>query len=158
MHGPAHVFLLSDADLIRAVLVEQNDKMDRPPVAQNTLGKFLGQGLLVTAGETHRAQRQALQPMFTPAAVAIYSQNMVKCTQELLQTWQEGQVRDVYQDMQNLTMDIVYRTIFGTQTSDAHTEARSAIKLLQRYSGESFKRTPKITEEECQIAIRQLDV
>src|SRR5437016_1823463 len=58
MHGPAHIFLVSDPDLIRAVLVEQNDRMDRPPVAQNTLGKFLGQGLLVTSGETHRTQRQ----------------------------------------------------------------------------------------------------
>jgi cytochrome P450 len=109
-HGPAHVYLVNDPDLIRRILVDLNDKMDRPEVARNSYGKFLGHGLLVSAGELHRTQRRAIQPLFTSAWIAHHDQNMVNCANELMDTWQDGEIRDIAQDMTGLTMNIVYRT------------------------------------------------
>src|SRR5579885_2149133 len=65
-HGPAHVYLINDPVLIHNVLVEQNDKMERPRILPPTLGRFLGNGLLLSSGALHHAQRSAIQPVFTP--------------------------------------------------------------------------------------------
>jgi cytochrome P450 len=157
MHGPAHVYSVSDPVLIHQVLVEQYDKMARAPIAHNHLSKFLGQGLLLSSGARHRTQRRLLQPLFTPSVVSRYASTILDCTHQLMATWKNGEVRDITQDMINLTMDIVYRAIFGSYATASSAEVRGAITTMQQYMGEALRHTPKITEQECQNAVSVLD-
>jgi cytochrome P450 len=155
-HGPVHVYLVNDPDLIRTVLVDKADQMNRPDVARNSYGTFLGNGLVVSAGELHQRQRRAIQPLFTPTQIAGYAERMVDGTNELLDTWHDGETRNIAEDMTTLTMNIMYRTIFGAQPGKLRDELRSAVTTLVRYSGEMLKRTPH-ADEECRIANERFD-
>ena len=156
-HGPAHCYLINAPDLIREVLVDNADQMTRPPVTERSIGRFLGHGLLTSSGDYHAAQRKTMQPMFTPSWIAAYAPTMQVCVSELLSTWVEGAVRDLSQDMADLTMNIIYRTVFGTGVPHLQAGVRSAIETLQHYSGEMLRRTPTITEAQVVQAVAQLD-
>src|SRR5258708_2272814 len=107
-HGPAHVFLINTPELIREVFVTQNHLMRRANILQQSLDKFLGNGLLSSSGKYHQHQRQLLQPLFTPASVAAYGQIFVAQTQEIMDDWRHGEQRNLMTDMQHLTMNILY--------------------------------------------------
>jgi cytochrome P450 len=156
-HGPAHVFFVNTPDLIREVLVTQNDFMQRTPIVHRSLGKFLGNGLLISSGMHHQHQRQLLQPLFTPSSVAGYDQLIISQTQKILAEWQNGGQRDLMPDMQKLTMDILYQAIFGVEDIRLGAEVRSAIGTLQSYTGEMLQRTPQIAESEIELAIQKFD-
>jgi len=156
-HGPAHCYLINDPELIRKVLVDDSPLMSRPPVSGRSIGKFLGHGLLNSSGEYHHAQRKAIQPIFTPTWITSYAQTMQDCVAELTSMWRHGEIRDLTQDMTDLTMNIIYRTVFGTSADHLRHEVRAAIGTLQRYSGEMLRRTPQVSDAECQTAIQQLD-
>jgi cytochrome P450 len=155
--GPAHVYLVSRPALIRQVLVEMNDVMERTKLTHDTLGKFIGQGLIISAGDFHKKQRRTIQPAFTPTWMASYSDSIVHSTLELIEAWELGSVRDLTEDMTTLTMQIVYRAIFGDDTSSADKEAQDAITVVQQYSGEALIRKPTITEDVVQQAQHALN-
>jgi cytochrome P450 len=81
---------------------------------------------------------------------------MVAATIDKLKNWQDGQTIDIAAEMMDLTMQIVYRTIFGERTSRADEEAKQAITLLQKYSGEMLTGASTITEVECDAAKKTL--
>jgi len=156
-HGPVHIFFINTPDLIREVLVTQNDRMQRIRVAQRSLGRFLGNGLLISSGAHHHQQRQLLQPLFSPASVAEYDQLIVSQTQKIVAEWRNGEPHNVLPDMQNLTMNILYKAIFSIEDNALGADIRSAISIAQRYSGEMLQRTPQMAEAEIEIAIQKLD-
>ena len=150
--GPSHVYLINRLSLIRQVLVEMNDVVERTKLTHETLGKFIGPGLLVSAGDLHKRQRRTIQPAFTPAWIAGYAQLMVEATLEAIHHWRPGETRDVLDDMTTLSMQIVYRTIFGNNDSSADSAALDAIVTLQKYSGEALIRKSSISEDTVQQA------
>ncbi len=156
-HGPAHCYLINDPDLIRQILVDDADQMMRPPATGRSIGKFLGHGLLTTSGKYHHQQRKVIQPIFTPTWVESYAETMRQSVSDLTATWRDGDARDLVTEMADLTMNIIYRTIFGISPDALQNTVRSAIDTLQQYSGEMMRRTPQVSEADCQLAIAQLD-
>jgi cytochrome P450 len=157
-HGPtAHVYFVNTPELIREALVTQNNRMQRTNTVQRSLGKFLGNGLLVSSGDYHHQQRQLMQPLFASARVAQFDQLMVTSARKTTSCWHDGETRDLVPDMQNLTMNILYQTIFSTEAGNLGPSIRSAIETLQRYSGEMIQRTPQISEDECNLAIQKFN-
>src|SRR5258708_7906216 len=150
--GPSHIYLINRPSLIREVVVEMNDAMERAGLTHETLGKFIGPGLLGSAGALHKRHRRTIQPASTPAWIAGYAQLMVKATLEAIHDWQPGETRDVLDDMTTLSMQIVYRTIFGNNDSSADSAALDAIVTLQKYSGEALIRKSSISEDTVQQA------
>ena len=157
-HGPtAHVYFVNTPELIREVLVTQSYRMQRTNTVQRSLGRFLGNGLLVSSGDYHHQQRQLMQPLFASASVAQFDHLMVASARQLVSHWHDGETRDLVPDMQELTMDILYQTIFSTEAGNLGPSVRSAIAILQRYSGEMIQRTPQMSEDECNLAIQKFN-
>src|SRR5258707_2463421 len=153
-----HVYLINNPEHLRAILVELNDVMDRTQLTKDTIGRFLGEGLVVSAGSLHKKQRRTIQPVFTPSAVAQYAPIIVECTTHMLDNWQDGEIRDIAQDMMVLTMEIVYRTIFGSTPIGISDDIKSAITVFQQYSGQRLARSQGITDEQVQVATDHLGV
>lgn len=150
--GPRRVYLISNPADIRTVLLDLNDKMERTQLTHDTIGKFIGQGLTVSAGSLHKKQRRTIQPAFTPTWITSYADTMLNATLQQMETWEDGQTIDIAAEMMNLTMNIVYRTIFGNRTNQADQQAKDAITLLQKYAGEMLIGAVTITEEQCDAA------
>lgn len=150
--GGNHMYSLRDPQLIREVLVDKNALMRRTDYTWDTLGRFLGQGLVVSHGEIHRRRRSIIQPLFTPAWIDGYMNEIWGCTREVTATWQDRDIRNIADDMHHLTLNIIYRTIFGTGTGELEGRIKDAIAVIQAASAQRMQTGTIQTDE---LALQQ---
>ena len=115
--GPFHIYLLSDPDHIRDVLVTNNSKFMKGQGLQE-MKRLLGEGLLTSEGEFHKRQRRLIQPMFHHKRIEGYGDVMVERSVRMRESWQDGQTLDVHQQMMRLTLSIVAKALFDTDIED----------------------------------------
>lgn len=125
---------------------------------------LLGNGLVTSEGSFWQRQRRLIQPVFHQHRIANYGEVMVKYTQSLLETWRDGETRDIHADMMRLTLNIVMKTIFDQDVTDeAANHIAHAVEVgLNRFEGrlkaEAMGETLPATEEaRYQSAIALLD-
>jgi len=131
--GWIHVYFLNHPDLIESVLISQSQNFRKDKVIQNSRW-FLGQGLLTSEGPEWRRQRRLCQPAFHRERLSSYGRTMSAYAEEMLQVWQDGDVRDIHQEMMRLTMRIVAKVLFSIEVSDDAQKVAAALNLLMRYT------------------------
>ena len=107
------IYVLAHPDYFEQVLVTDVDIFGKTKDFEKAFGK----GVLATDGDQWRRQRNILQPLFHPERVRGYGDYMVSATQRRLDTWTTGDVRDIEAEMQNLTLEILFATLFGRELS-----------------------------------------
>lgn len=87
---------------------------------------LLGNGLVTSEGKHWRRQRALANPAFRPSRLQRYLRVMGECTQQLIDDWEAKATRyvDAQEEMTQLTMAIVGRTLFGLDVSQQSTRAR----------------------------------
>ena len=126
--GPQRTFLLNHPDDIEAVLVTHNHDFIKP-FAMRRMRLFLGSGLLTSDGEAWRRQRRLAQPAFHRDRIAAYGEVMVARAQHALAGWHDGEVRDVHEEMMQITFEIVGKTLFDADVGDQAAEVRDALAV-----------------------------
>jgi cytochrome P450 len=119
--GPLHVYQLNHPSLIRDVLVDKAHKFHKPRVVKRGLRPTAGDGLLTSDGALWKRQRKLIQPAFQHERLAAYGSVMVAQAQSMMDSYREGDVREVGADMAVLTLGIVVKCLFG---ADLPCEAR----------------------------------
>jgi len=112
--GPLHVFQLNHPDLIGEVLVDKADKFHKPRLMKRGLRPTAGNGLLTSDGALWQRQRKLIQPAFRHDRLAAYASVMVAHAQSMMDSYREGEVRNISADMARITLGIVVRCLFGT--------------------------------------------
>lgn len=79
--------------------------------------EVLGDGLLTIEGETHRQQRRLVQPAFHRKRVESYAEDMVRYTLAMRTQWHAGEEIDIARAMQELTLQIVAKSLFNLEIS-----------------------------------------
>src|SRR6266516_7251768 len=131
--GWSQVYFLNSPELIESVLVtnQQNFRKDR--VIQNSR-LFLGQGLLTSEGSEWLRQRQLCQPAFHREQLALYARIINGCAEEMLDSWKDGENRDVHQEMMQLTLRVVAKVLFSVDVKQESGEVAAALNLLMKHS------------------------
>ena len=70
-------------------------------------------GLLNMNGETHRRQRRLVAQPFSKKVIRNYHPTVESLIEELLDTWQVGEVRDLHADMTAYMLRVVSAILFG---------------------------------------------
>lgn len=122
---PAYV--LSRPDYIESVLITNHKNFIKSVYLTESRALF-GQGLLTSDGAFWRQQRRQLQPAFHHDHIRRYSAVMVEHVNRMLATWEDGQTRDIHQDMMNLTMEIIARVLFGENITGETQQVGEAIQ------------------------------
>jgi len=132
--GPYPVLLLTDPESIEEVLVSKSRDFRKSPAA-NRIGVVVGNGLLLSEGETWRAHRRVVQPAFHHDRVAAWGETMVREAEDFVSRLEEGEIRDVHRDMAALTLSIVARTLLDSRLDerDIETVRRSAAILTDHF-------------------------
>jgi cytochrome P450 len=78
----------------------------------------LGRGLLTSEGDFWMRQRRLMQPAFYHDRVQSYAAIMTGYTEQMLETWRDGETRDIHEDMMALTLRIVVKALFGADVRD----------------------------------------
>jgi len=131
--GWIHVYFLNSPELIESVLVtnQQNFRKDR--VIQNSRW-FLGQGLLTSEGGEWLRQRRLSQPAFHRERLALYARIINGCAEEMLDSWKDGENRDVHQEMMQLTLRVAAKVLFSVDVKNESKEVAAALNLLMKHS------------------------
>jgi pentalenene oxygenase len=75
---------------------------------------FFGDGLATIAdGDAHLRHRRLMQPMFNKAHIADRGDAMIEQVATAVGAWPEGQPRDVYEDMNEVTPGAFLVALFG---------------------------------------------
>ncbi len=129
------VYFLNHPDYIEYVLVTHNRNFIKGRGLQANRRLF-GNGLLTSEGDFWLRQRRLAQPAFHRDRIAAYGEVMVAYTERMLSTWQDGERRDIHQDMMRLTLEIVAKALFDADVAARVDEVSSALEvLMQENSG-----------------------
>jgi cytochrome P450 len=160
--GPVRTAVLCDPALARELLTRPTGTGQGQGIA--ALRLTLGQGLLTSSGDLHRRQRRLVQPAFHPGRLTRYARDAVRAARERSATWQDGQRVDLAEQMSSLTLDVVGRTIFGTdvrgearEVSEAQSDLLACFPRLLRPAGLLAARLPTRLRRRVRRNVARLD-
>ena len=108
--------LIFDPELIETVLISEHAAFSKDAFVRD-LEAILGKGLLSSEAEQWRRQRKLTAPSFQRSEIAVYGEQMVDCAERFVAELKHGEVFDAHAAMMHLTLDILVRTLFGTEVS-----------------------------------------
>ena len=126
--GSFPVYLLNHPDLVKEVLVTQQNKFIKSRALQRAR-ILLGNGLLTSEGDLHRRQRRLAQPAFHRERLAAYADQMTECALKLRDRWTEGTL-DVSTEMMRLTLAVVGKTLFSADVESEASEIGEALTTV----------------------------
>lgn len=119
-------FIVHSPEFIHEILVAQEGAFKKGRSAE-VLRRTIGDGLLTTSGERHRQQKQYLQPAFYKERLQAYARTIVEETERLADRIIPGQPFSLSDEMMQLTLTIITRTMFATDTEDRKAELAAAV-------------------------------
>jgi cytochrome P450 len=120
------IFLINDPELIRAVLVTDDNKFDKQMDAANSL---LGKGLTASRADLHRRQRRLIQPGFRPEQIAKFAETMVDRAERAQSEWHDGDTLDVKVEMERIALDVLGATLLGQGLGARAAEISKAMTM-----------------------------
>jgi cytochrome P450 len=127
--GPQEAFFLNHPDLIKDVLVTNNQNFMKGLVLQRAK-RLLGEGLLTSEGEFHRRQRRLSQPAFHRQRIASYAGIMSEYALRTSERWRDYDTLDMSQEMMRLTLAIVGKTLFDADVESDTGEVGNAMTVV----------------------------
>ena len=119
---------LNDPAGVRHVLT--SPKYTRPVKAARSLKPLVGEGVLMSEGETWRRQRKSLAPVFTPAAIGGLLPHFIAAGAGLVEELEGRDRANLAQAFHRATLDAVLRALFSRR---ADTEGAVLADLARRY-------------------------
>ncbi len=119
--GPLPVYLVTEPDYVRHVLVDNNKGYSKATFQYKLLSSITGQGLLTSDGDFWLKQRRLAQPAFHRQHVAGFTQIMADAIQTMLARWdgfaRRGEPIDVAAEMMYVSLQIVAKAMFNAELS-----------------------------------------
>lgn len=127
--GSRRIYLLSHPDLIQQVLITDNRNFTKSRALKRSKA-VIGEGLLTVEGDTHLERRRLLQPAFHTRSIETYADTMRDATAELVESWEYNKSFDIHKEMMKLTLAIVTKTLFGTETKSESDEIGKCLTTI----------------------------
>jgi cytochrome P450 len=112
-------YIVNDPAGVRRVLLENAANYPKAPVEHRILGPAMGNGLILSEGETWRAHRRIMAPAFDHRTNERYAPVMVDAAHRLAEQWAAlppGAAVEVQDAMMELTLDIISRSMFAADS------------------------------------------
>jgi cytochrome P450 len=116
-----HRFIVNDPTAVKRVLLDNAANYQKTEITRRILEPGLGKGLITSEGETWRAHRRTMTPAFDQRSIAAYTPIMTGAAEELMADWAKldaGQSVDVATAMMEVTLHIISRTMFSSDSDD----------------------------------------
>ncbi|MGB8654563.1 MAG: cytochrome P450 [Candidatus Acidiferrales bacterium] len=127
----ARFCLLAHPDHIEYVLVK-NPANFLKSRDYRALEQVLGKGLLTSEGAAWQRNRKLIQPAFRHESIAIYADIMSEVTARSLDRWRDGETRDVHAEMMALALEIVGKSLFGSDVTGKTEQVGKSMEIALR--------------------------
>jgi cytochrome P450 len=123
--------IVADPEGVKRVMLDNVANYPKTALEKRFFSMLFGNGLLSSDGDTWRSHRRAMAPAFDIRSVAAYGATMSDAAQAFLRTWDalpEGTTIDVADDMLAVTLQIISRTMFSTDSDEIIGEVSRSMK------------------------------
>jgi cytochrome P450 len=127
--GRHPVFFFLHPDQVKDVLVTHQHAFKKGRGLQ-WAKHFLGEGLLTSEGEFHTRQRRLSQPAFHRQRIQSYGRVMTEYALRTRDRWRAGETVDLGQDMMELTMAVVAKTLFDADVTGEAAEIGESLTTI----------------------------
>src|SRR5215469_14505235 len=110
--------LVSDPVGIKRVLLDNVANYPKAELDTRILSTAFGDGLLTSSGEKWRTHRRIMSPSFDMRSIASYAPIITNAVETRLKLWEQkgdGAEIDVANEMLQLTLDVITRTMFSAE-------------------------------------------
>jgi cytochrome P450 len=159
--GLKRVWFVNHPTLIEQVLHSRNFTKHYA-LRMNRL--LLGNGLLTSEGAFWLRQRRLIQPVFQRERILSYAPDMTACAERQIDTWHDGEVRDLHMEMRKLTLAVATKTLFGVDAGDQAAAVGCALReAMGTFDQRLFRiiplpdNVPTLGNWRIRKAIRRLD-
>lgn len=121
---------VADPELLHDVFVERARAFEKSLALKMAFYPLAGKGLFTSEGDLWKRQRKLMAPLFSPAAVRGYADTMNAVISRYLDTWRDGEVIDAGREMTRITMAVVGKILFDSDTFDDADELGAAIQVM----------------------------
>ncbi len=128
-------FFVADPSLIRILLVDHADALERDELALRALAPALGNGILTSDGAAWRMQRRTVASAFRPDCIRALVPRMHQAAQSTTARWSAHDPRrpfDLLQDMMRTALDIVLAALVS---DDRGLDVDGFERALETYIG-----------------------
>ncbi len=128
--GPFRLYVLNSPDAIRQALVSQARKLEKG-LNFGRAKRLIGNGLVMSEGDSHRRQRRLMQPAFHRAEIARYMTTMRDVAVPRISTWPDGGTLPFDREMRSITLTVLTRTLLSANVgSEAIDEIERLLRVL----------------------------
>jgi cytochrome P450 len=107
-------YFIRDPDVVNAINVTHAKHIRKPKVVKQMWKPFLGNGLVPNDGESWKRQHKLIMPGFHKMRIDAYGPTMARYTRDMVRGWKDGEQRDFRNEMVELTLRVVAKTLFDT--------------------------------------------
>ena len=121
-------YFIRDPAVVNAINVTHAKHIHKPKVVKQMWKPFLGNGLVPNDGESWRRQHKLIMPGFHKMRVDAYAPTMAEYTRDMIRGWKNGEQRDFRDEMVELTLRVVAKTLFDTDLAHDSQTVHQAMK------------------------------
>ncbi|MFN6450855.1 MAG: cytochrome P450 [Nostoc sp. EfeVER01] len=133
--GPQQLYLIADPDCIKYVLQENPQNYTKGENFKD-IKLVIGEGLVISEGDSWRSQRRLMQPSFHRQQIAAMVDDMTQLTDQMLERWQKkaaDTTLDVSNEMLVLTQKILLKTTLSMEADSDTTELIQAWNIIYKF-------------------------
>ncbi len=143
----AYTYIVHHPDDVKRVLVS-NHRNYTKGMGLDRVKILLGKGLMTSEGELWTRQRYMMQPLFHRRVITQFAQMLESANDRFIARWEalaaRGELVNVTEEMSELTLDIVLRSIFG----------RDLERMSEQLGGNPFEVVTKEQGRNLQFAFK----
>jgi cytochrome P450 len=128
--GPFRVYVLNSPGAIREALVGEARKLSKG-LNFGRARRLIGNGLVMSEGESHHRQRRLMQPAFHRTEIARYVATMREVAVPRISAWPDGGTLAFDREMRSITLTVLARTLLSSDIgADAIDEIERLLRVL----------------------------
>jgi cytochrome P450 len=120
-----NIFVCNTPETVQYALSTNNSRFERKsPAMRHMLEPLIGDGLIISDGETWRKRRRIVGPIVHGSRLGEFAPVMTETALEMAERWRrlpEGTQIDTQAEMARLTAEIICRAIFGQELGQERT-------------------------------------
>jgi cytochrome P450 len=132
--GPVRAIIVSDPVLARDILTERHDEFNRVPASgMDGLQRLFGQGLVVSDGDRHRAQRRRVTLALARSKMTSLAPQVAIEVERAAEDWPDDEAIDLFSEIFALSLRMLQRVFLGLDQSLPNVRVGSLLRRASEY-------------------------
>lgn len=123
-------FVVYEPDAVKHVFADDGETFAAGKFNRSLAAMLGDRSVLMLDGSEHLRQRRLLLPPFHGERMQRYGAAMLEATDAAIDAWREGETFALHPETQDITLQVIVRTVFGVERGPRHDEMVRRMKRI----------------------------